>query len=82
MKRSIFDILCYLCYFPVIPKYIKAVFGPFIFKKDPEHTVKNFDELHLSFKKLVLTKCIINVLPASLKRFLLPDNILDIITDY
>lgn len=81
MKRSIFDILCDLWYFPVIPKYIKAILGPFIFKKDPEVTVKNFDELHPKFKQLVLTKGVINILPAPIKNFLLPDNILDINSD-
>lgn len=63
MTRSIFDLLCDLWYFPVIPKYIKAILGPFIFKKDPEETIKNFDELHPKFKQFLLTKGIINVLP-------------------
>ncbi|KAL4476999.1 hypothetical protein ABPG72_011696 [Tetrahymena utriculariae] len=81
LKRSIFDILCDLWYFPIIPKYLKAIFGPFIFKKDPEVTVKNFDELHPKFKQLVLTKGMINILPVALKNFLLPANLLDINSD-
>ncbi|KAL4431541.1 hypothetical protein ABPG74_017246 [Tetrahymena malaccensis] len=81
LKRSIFDILCDLWYFPIVPKYLKAIFGPFIFKKDPEVTVKNFDQLHPKFKQLVLTKGMINILPAALKNFLLPENLLDINSD-
>ncbi len=49
MNRSIFDLLCDLWYFPVIVNYIKAIFGPFLFKEGPEITAKNFSELNPGF---------------------------------
>lgn len=77
-RRSIFDILCDLWYFPILPKYLKAIIGPFIFKNPPELTVQAFEELHPKFKQAVLTKGVINILPNSLKNLLLPEDILDI----
>lgn len=81
IRRSLFDLLCDLWYFPIIPKYFKAIFGPFIFKKAPEETLHNFDDLHPKFRQLFLTKGVINILPTNLKNFLLPEDILDIDTD-
>lgn len=77
-RRSLFDVLCDLWYFPILPKYFKAILGPFIFKPTPEEAAKNFETLHPAFRKLFLTKGVINVLPMKAKAFLLPEDLLDV----
>jgi len=49
LNRSIFDILCDLWYFPVITKYFRAIFGPFIRNIEPEESKAQFSKLHPSF---------------------------------
>ena len=81
LRRSLFDVLCDLWYFPILPKYIKAIFGPFIFKPTPEDAAKNFEALHPAFRRLFLTKGVINVLPGKAKAFLLPEDLLNVKQD-
>jgi len=64
-----------LWYFPRITLYVKALLGPLIFHKDPEESIRNFDELHPSFKEAMLTKGIFNLFPDKIKLALLPEHL-------
>lgn len=65
-ERSIYDLIADLWYFPVLPKYLKAIIGPFIIKRDPEETIKNFDQLGPKFKSFMLKKGLIHIFPEGL----------------
>ena len=74
LRRSIFDFLCDMWFFPTLSLYAKAIFAPFIMKPNPEYAAKQLSVLPESSKKIFFTKGIVYVLPKSLKKAFLPTS--------
>lgn len=74
LRRSIFDFLCDMWFFPKLSLYAKAIFGPLIMKPDPENAARCLSILPEPSKKAFFTKGIIYVLPKSIKNAFLPKS--------
>lgn len=72
LKRSIFDVLCDLWFFPRIGLIVKAVMTPFFIEIQPEQAIQTLDVLSDSDRKMFLTKGVVYVMPKWLKHLILP----------
>lgn len=72
MKRSIFDVLCDVWFYPRLSLIIKAVVTPFLISIEPENAINQLENLSDIDRKLILTKGVVYILPKSLKKLFLP----------
>ena len=56
MKRSIFDILMDIWYFPTISEYIKMLIKPIIYKISPEEATQILRDFEPNIRKIFITK--------------------------
>ena len=74
LRRSIFDFLCDIWFFPNLSIYLKAIITPFITKPTPNEVIKQLSVLDAGKKKVFFTKGIVYILPQSVKKLFLPNT--------
>jgi hypothetical protein len=69
--RSLFDMMCDM-WFTEHTSLLKVLFKPFFVQIRPDRAVEVLDELSPEMKERMLTKGIVNILPASIKDIVSP----------
>ena len=74
MKRSFFDVLCDLWFYPRLSLIFKAILTPFFLSVEPENAISQLDILSETDRKMILTKGVVYILPKWIRHMLLPQN--------
>lgn len=74
MKRSFFDVLCDLWFYPRLSLIFKAILTPFFISVEPENAINQLDILSETDRKMILTKGVVYILPKWIRHMLLPQN--------